>query len=153
MKLSEINSSPDREFTRLGQIAYDDKLILVLDGDYIIERIGRSAITSARIEIRPSFKHPIIGAIVGTMCVAVPASAILGDPLGIKWMLAYSIFTISSAIFLPFMGLLLYFPAICNRKIEWLVFDTTYGYGQRAFPLKCEARDEIVEFIENLGTT
>ena len=151
MEVSDTEISADREFTRLGQIAYDDDLLLVLDGgDYVNDRIPRNAIKSARLETRPSFKHPVIGIIMGSVLIGVPVSAFLGDPLGIEGLILCGIETMIIAGFLVLLGLYLYFPALSNRKIVWLIIDTTHG--ERTFPLQGEITDEFVEFTMGLGT-
>jgi len=151
VEVSGTDISPDREFTKLGQLAYDDDLILVVDGhDYVNDRIPRNAVKSARLETRPSFKHPVIGIIAGSALIAAPLSAFFGDPLGIEVLILCSIETIITAGFLVLLGLYLCFSALANRKMVWLIIDTTHG--ERTFPLKCEITNEFVEFTKGLGT-
>lgn len=145
VEFSEINSSSDRVFEKLGQVAYDDDWLLVLDErDNVIQEIPRARIESVKVEMRSSFKHPVIGVILGGILVGVPASAFLGDPLGVRETILYHLEYLLSAASLFFFGLFLLFPALASRKIPWLVIGTSYG--ERAFPLQCEITDEFTEF-------
>ena len=151
MRFSDVKNSPDREVTKLGQVAFDDARLFVLDKkDYIVHDINRGSIESAQIEMRSSFKHPVTGIIVAAILVTGPASAFLGDPLDIAELILGDPTILVMAVFLIFLGLCLFFPAISARKIPWLVINTTYG--ERAFPLTCEITDEFTEFITSLNT-
>ncbi len=149
MEFTEYKGS-EREFARLGQVAYDDDWVLVLDGDTIVHEIPRGTIMSAGVETRSSFKHPVIGMLLGGVLVGAPISAFLGDPLGIKPVILYDPMHVFMTGFLVFLGVCLYFPAISNKKIDWLVINTEHG--ERTFPLKCELEDELAEFLLQLGT-
>jgi len=126
-------------FVGLGAIAYNDRLVVILQGNTVVGSVPRADIRSIRIEPRLSFKHPIVGLILGSLLTAIPLSTTL---MGLYY---NPVLTLS--ISLP--GFYLLFAAARARRVPWLVVLTSAG--ERAFMLHGPVTPEVDAFVHALN--
>lgn len=130
---------PHERYVLLGALAYSERLIVVLEGRDVVGSVPRADIRSIRIELRPSFKHPIVGLILGGLLVAVP--------IGLTLMGLYynPLLTLSITL----VGFYLMFGAARTRKVPWLIVIT--NAGERAFMLYAALTPEVEAFAQALN--
>lgn len=141
------NFDPRAKYQMVGPLLVNDDVLGVTDGRYITATIGRHIIVRAGIEQRSSFKHPIAGAVVGTLFVYLSICAIPGNPLGGDGVLPVRLG--AAAIFLAAMGIYLLASVIRRKDVPWLVVETIHG--QRAFPLYLPVTQEVIQVLATLG--
>lgn len=140
--------SRDHDLTVLGPLAYDDEVVLFLEGKYVVNSIARRDIISARVETRPSFKHPIMGFVVGLLFLAGAGLVFFGESMGIEWLELPAAASIA-AVFVAIAGLYLVCASFSGGTSLWLIAETPAG--QREFPLNGKVTENVEEFVESLG--
>jgi hypothetical protein len=134
-----VGSQTRQTFVGLGALAYNDRLVVVLQGSTVVGSIPRADIRSIRIEPRLSFKHPIVGLVVGSLLSVVPIGTTLMD-------LYYNpVLTLSFSL----IGFYLLFAAARARRVPWLVALTSAG--ERAFMLHGPVTPEVDAFVRGLN--
>lgn len=133
-------------YFRAGPLFYSDELIGVVDGNNnVLGSVPRASVTSVRLEQRTSFKHPLIGFLVGITLIAAPIDALMGYPLGIGRLTFGSCAAVGSELF--FGGYLL--VSVVRRRDEpWIVF--VLRDMERGFPLKWPMPQEIVALAQKV---
>ena len=116
---------------RVGQIAFNEMMLFVLEGEYVQGFVYLAEIQRITIQRRKSFRHPIIGFLVGLGCVLGPVSVLLGDPVGLAGLLGAG--GGCGFLFVLGIGAFTLFEVITSRKVPWLVVTTKDG--DRAFLL------------------
>ena len=131
MEFTSDLGDPSARYTIVGSIFFNDDVIGVLDGTYVIGSVVRKSVTSVRSELRPSCKHPVVAAVVGALMIIAPVENFAGDPLGLAWLMMGSL---TAGVFLFCCGCYLLWGVMRQRDEPWIVFITETG--ERAFPLK-----------------
>lgn len=127
-----------KRYTTTGPIFYDGDLIGVLDGVTVMGSMARKEITAVRLERRTSFKHPILGLILGGVLMAA----------GLYW------FSLTSGDGFVLYGCLLGCGAyllqgvVRRREIPWLVL--VAGTTEREFPLRQDLPAAVITVIEEV---
>jgi hypothetical protein len=138
MKFTTSVDSQER-YVPLGPIAHSDRLVVVLDGSDVVGSVAIADTLSIRIEQRSSFKHPIIGLVLGAILIAAPVGATLSAV----------IFPPVLTISLTLIGLYLVIAAARVRKVPWLIALTKTG--ERAFMLYGTVTPEVEAFVHALN--
>jgi hypothetical protein len=141
-------SDPGAIYKVAKPIFYDERVIGVLEGKYVQGTVGRRSLRAYRVEQRTSFKHPIVGAVLGGVLVGVPLQAVAGDPLGLWWLTLASPMRLAGSVFMAFFGAFLLWGVIRRREQPWLVLTTVSG--ERAFPLNEELSKLAAEVLDGL---
>src|SRR5690349_3669776 len=103
-------------YQRIGPFIYNDETIGIVEGNYVVERVRRAFITGIDFECRSSFKHPIIGLILGLVLVTVPVQAVMGDPLGLWWLTLASPHRVAGTFFMFLFGIYLIWAVLRRRN-------------------------------------
>jgi hypothetical protein len=141
-------SDPTAIYTIVRPIFFNDNVIGVLDGRYVQGTIGRRALRAFRVEQRTSFKHPVVGAVLGGVLTVVPLLTLVGDPLGLWWLTLASPLRLVGSFFMLFFGVCLLWGVMRRREQPWLVLTT--ASGERAFPLNEELPETAVAALRSL---
>jgi len=99
-----------------------------LDGSYICGAVPRTRLVSFRQEHRTSFKHPIVGLVVGLLMV--------GASLAVCLLALASLHFLLGSIFTFFFGAYLLWGVVRRHDEPWTVF--VLDNDACAFPLKTE---------------
>ena len=140
--------SRTRTYDRVGPFFYDNEVIGVVEGKYVVDRVRRTSIKSVRFERRSSFKHPGVGMILGFVLLLLPVQALMGDPLGIGWLTLASAEGVVGAFFMFLFGLCLLWAVLRRRHEDWVVF--VLERTEHPVPLRCVVSPEVTQFIEGL---
>jgi heme/copper-type cytochrome/quinol oxidase subunit 4 len=110
---------------RRPQFAWVDestRLVVTYDSD-ITFAVQRAEIHDVRLETRSSFRHPIIGGVIAIVLVALPVSAVLGDPFDLWWLFLATPMRIVGAISSVFFGMYLFVLLLSRHDELWVVFE------------------------------
>jgi len=143
-----LSVDPTARYRVVEPLFFNDDVIGVLDGKYVQGTVGLRSITTYRVERRTSFKHPVVGLLLGLAMVGVPAQAVAGDPLGLWWLTLGRPMRLVGSFFMVCFGLLLLWGVVRRRDEPWVVFVTTTG--ERAFPLRNELSPRAASVLETL---
>lgn len=146
----QIRTDPDALYQIVAPIYFNNDVVGVLDGKHSQGRVGRRALMGFRIDRRTSFKHPVIGFVIGFVLVAIPLQALMGDPLGLWWVTLASPLRLVGSFFLFSFGIYLLWGVVSRREMPWLVLIT--DSGERAFPLRDEMPENAVAALRALIT-
>jgi hypothetical protein len=136
---------PKARYKFIGPLIFDDHIIGVLDGKYPLGSVPRASVTAIRFEERTSFKHPILGLILGLLLVGIPTDELTGNHLGIgKLAIGSCTALVCSFLF----GLYLIIQILRRRNEQWIVF--VLGPVERAFPLKQPISNEQIVILNKL---
>lgn len=139
---------PTARFHIAAPLFFNDEIIGVLDGKYVQDSVARTALTGYRIEQRTSFKHPIMGLILGIALIVAPVQSFAGDPLRLWWFTMGSLHGIAGSFFMLLCGLYLVCAVIRRRDEPWIVLLTTTG--ERAFRLRDGLTPQAVGVLTSL---
>jgi len=102
-------------------------MLLVLEGNRVRSVIRLGDLKNLRIEMRRSFKHPVVGAIVGAALIAAPISPFLGDPFGLSGVFYGSLIPIGGTLFCLGIGGFTLYEVLRARRVPWLIANTPAG--------------------------
>jgi hypothetical protein len=105
---------------RIGQFAIHENMLFVLEGERVRGVIRLGDLQELRVEMRRSFRHPVLGVLISVALIATPASAFLGDPFHIGGFFVGGIGCMMVPFFLFLGGYTLY-EVIRIRMIPWLI--------------------------------
>jgi hypothetical protein len=148
MELTAAKSDSSKQYSVVKPIFINDEVVGVLDETYVLGTVARSRLKAFRTETRTSFKHPIIGAILGTVMVGVPVQSALGDPLNLWWLTLASPARVAGAVFMLFIGAYLLYGVLRRRDEEWLVLVSEHE--ERAFPIGGKLAPHVVDQLREL---
>jgi hypothetical protein len=135
-------SDPSSRYVVIPPFFINNDLIGVLDGKSVLGSVTRRAVTSIRVENRSSFKHPIVGTLVGAAMVVVSTEYFLPHPEGAWW---FALNSPLGSLFLLFCGCFLLWGVLRRRDEPWIVFVT--DSGERDFPIKKVMTAEAVKSL------
>jgi hypothetical protein len=135
-------TKPGQKLRVIAPICYDDHVVGVVDGKYLAGAVSRTAVTAIRLERRTSFKHPIVGLIVGISAMGISFLALAGDPT------LATPHELVGLLFLFSVGAYLLWGVLRRRDEPWLVF--VLGSSERAFPLKDDLSAEASSLLTQL---
>jgi hypothetical protein len=136
----------NKRYIRVGPLAFDEELLIIMNQGVVIGSVLRRSINAIRIEPRTSFKHPIVGTVVGLVGVAgllVPNAVRTFGLQDDDWIQPLRILGFVMAV----IGLILLLGVVRRRQIPWLVVDT--DSGQRCFPLENEVTPQVEQLIND----
>ncbi|MGC4119190.1 MAG: hypothetical protein QM765_32415 [Myxococcales bacterium] len=131
---------------RIGAVAFEGEQLLVLEGDYILARLDRAEVRSLRVEQRPSFKHPVLGAVLG-LALLVPGGAFVGiAPMAATKGVVYVLVGASISVI---AGVSLLWGVITRKDIPFLVAVTERGESIYALdqPVTAELSSALDRFV------
>ena len=114
------------ECLRVGQLALHENMLLVLEGDRVRGVVRLGDLQSVRVEMLRSFKHPVIGAVIGLVMIGAPISVLLGDPFFLGGILGGDFLCFTGG-FLLLLGGYTLFEVFRMRKSPWLIAQTPVG--------------------------
>jgi hypothetical protein len=114
----------------------------------VLGSVARTSLTGYRIEQRTSFKHPIVGMLLGVALIAVPVQSCAGDPLGVSWLTPGSFRVGAASLFMLFCGLFLLWGVIRRRDEPWIVFIASAG--ERAFRLRADLSPQAAGVLHSV---
>lgn len=146
----DLTSSVDStaQYHVVWPLFFDDDVIGVLDGKYVQGTVARRSVTAFRLERRTSFKHPIIGLLLGLVLVGIPTQALAGDPLGLWWLTLASPMRLAGSFFMVCFGVFLLGSVMRRRDEPWVVFVTSTG--EHGFPLRHNLSSEASEALRSI---
>lgn len=149
MELTSARADPAAPYTVVDQIFYDDRVVGVLEHSYVLGTVHRASITAVRFEGRSTFKHPVIGLVLGLAFAGVPVQSVLGDPLHLWWLTLASPMRVLGSVFMLFVGTYLLWEVIRRRDEPWVVF--VLGTTERAFPLARPLSAPALQFLQSFN--
>jgi hypothetical protein len=141
-------SGPPRQCRVVYPLFFDDELVGVLEGKYVLGTVARRSLIAVRTERRSSFKHPAVGAAVGLAMTLVPLQSVAGDPLGLWWLTLGSPLRLVGSFFMFGFGALLLWGVWRRREEPWIVFTTKAG--ESAYPLEYGLSPQARETVQSL---
>jgi len=139
---------------RLGQIALSETMLFVLEGEKIQGFVYLAEILSLHVEPRRTYKHPVLGALIGFAMVIAPVGVIAGDPQNLGKSFGGDFFLIWGPLLVA-AGLFTFYEAVLSRKVPWLIVETKTT--QRAFmfsnPLTTPESDLLTAMAQSLTPT
>src|SRR4051812_33276703 len=111
---------PTKRYTVVGPLAYDEQLLVVTNQAVVVGSVTRASIRRIRIEPRTSFKHPVVGGVVGLILVAGPLMPRAAERLGLvdeDWLMTVK----AVGEFMLVVGILVLVCVLLRRRIPWLV--------------------------------
>ena len=149
MEADPVPPDQSDQLIRMGPIAFNERLIVVLEGKYVAGRVFRDQVQRLEIQWRSSFKHPFLGIVIGAGCCFPLGELIAGDPLELGGLFSMNVRTLAGSLFLFLCGIYLLFGAIFRRQVPFLVAQTTTG--EYAFRLRETITPEIEQFVTKLN--
>ena len=140
---------PSKRYTVIGPLAYDEKLLVVMNQKVVVGSVPRAAIRRIRIEPRSSFKHPVVGSVIGLIGLAGPLMPSAARSLGAMdygWLKLLE----AAGDLMLVVGILVLVCVMRRREIPWLVVET--DGEQRCFPLEKEVTPVVEQLVKTLDT-
>ncbi len=142
------SSDPNAVYQVVEPLFFNDDVIGVLDGKHILGRVNRSSVTAFRVEQRSSFKHPVMGFVLGLVMIGIPLLPPAFEPDGLKYFTRASKEWLFVCFFLLCIGGYLIWCAASRRDQPWLVFET--GSSEFAYPLRQTLPQRAEEVLRSL---
>ncbi len=148
----EISSPPielDASYVRVGPLIFNEHILHVVESGVVLGSVRRASMKTIRIEPRTSFKHPVVGTVLGLLGVAGPQLPRAASFLGVKaWEWIESLRIVG--FFMLVVGIILLIGVLRRRNIPWVVIDTQNG--ERCFPLEKEVTPDVEQLVQDLNT-
>ena len=134
----QIRTDPDALYQIVAPIYFNNDVVGVLDGKHSQGRVGRRVLTGFRIDRRTSFKHPVIGFVIGFVLVVIPLQALIGDLLGIWWVTLASPLRLVGSFF-PFflLGIYLLWGVVSAEIFHGSSLSQTRASVRSLFAMSC----------------
>lgn len=108
---------------RVGPLALNESMLFTLEGDFVQGFVYLDDIRGLCIEQRRSFKHPVIGAIVGTVLLGLPLLSVVSAFADLPWA-PQSDPLMCSEVFVAALGAYMLWEVLRNRQVPFLVIQT-----------------------------
>ena len=145
MKFSAAQARSGSRYNRFGCFFHDDRIVGVLEADRVLGSVLRAEVTAIRLERRSTFKHPVLGLLLGLLLFLGPVDLMLGDPWGLRWLALGSCTTMICEMM---FGTYLLWSVIRRRDETWVVFAS--ASGERAFPLSEQPLPDQIKLLASL---
>src|SRR3954469_25311162 len=118
------SANPSARYNVIEPLFYNDEIVGVLDKGYVLGSVRRRSFTAASVQHRTSFKHPVLGTLVGLLMLVVPGQGLANDPLGLWWFVLGSCYGWPASLLLMFLGAYLRWGVVRRHDEPWIVFVT-----------------------------
>jgi hypothetical protein len=130
-------SNPNKVYESLGPLFWDKEIVGVTEHNHVLGSVRRSDLTGVRYEVRSSFKHPVFGAVLGTLLLALGIVLATYNPeSAFEVIQRYPLRALGTIVGPIMFGAYLLWGVVRRRDVPWVVFIT--GPSEYALPLEAE---------------